>query len=315
MVVAISLLLLTSVALAGAESRFVAPSDPTPEYGHGLTPADMRAGWISLYDGQTSFGWKDAVVREGALTGGRTTSRFGNCGFRARVVPKDAPWELIEQLPDRPVRLKAGISVQSLCIQPILFPAIGKAGDADPKVIPHPTLPAARQATWQPIERDRHVIGYRAVGGPGCLELPGLYGDFILQLDVVCNKPLTNGGVFVRCRPGDFLNGYEAQVFNACLDGDPSKPVGYSTGGIDDRQDARRVVSRDRVPFTLTVVADGPHLATWVNGVQVADWTDTRPPNDNAREGLRLEPGTIQLQAHDKNTDVEYSNIRLAPLK
>ena len=43
----------------------------------------------------------------------------------------------------------------------------------------------------------------------------------------------------------------------------------------------------------------------------MTDWTDTRSPHKNPREGLRTEPGTIQLQAHDPGTDVEFSNIRV----
>jgi hypothetical protein len=195
-----------------------------------------------------------------------------------------------------------------------LRPVLGKPGNADAKVILHPTLPRDRLANWQPIERDGRVVGFHATGGPGCLELPGLYGDFVLQVDVTCRKPLTNAGVFFRSRPGDFLNGYEAQVFNGCIDGDPAKPALYATGAIDDRQNARRLVSRDGEPFTMTVAARGPHIATWVNGIQVTDWVDDRPASDNPRQGLRLEPGTIQLQAHDKNTDVEFSNVRLAPI-
>ena len=73
------------------------------------------------------------------------------------------------------------------------------------------------------------------------------------------------------------MNGYEAQVFNACYDHDPAQPARYSSGGIDDRQLARRLVSRDKVPFIMTIIAMGPHLATWVNGYQMTDWTDTRP--------------------------------------
>lgn len=197
-------------------------------------------------------------------------------------------------------------------VQPAVSPLALQ--DADWKVIPHPTLPRERQATWEPTTSDGRVVGFHAVGGPGCLELPGLYGDFVLQVDVSCRKPLSNAGVFFRSRPGDFLNGYEAQVFNGCADGDPAKPARYSTGAIDDRQNARRLVSRDGEPFTMTIVAKGKHIATWVNGVQVTDWSDVRPPHHNPRQGLRLEPGTIQLQAHDKGTDVAFTNIRIAPV-
>ena len=64
----------------------------------------------------------------------------------------------------------------------------------------------------------------------------------------------------------------------------------------------------------MTVIADGPHLATWVNGYQVTDWTDTRPKHENPRRGLRLEAGTIQFQAHDPGTNVSFAKIRVAPL-
>ena len=124
-------------------------------------------------------------------------------------------------------------------------------------------------------------------------------------------RPHANAGVFFRCRPGELMEGYEAQVYNVCEGGDPARPARYATGAIDDRQNARRLVSRDSRPFTMTVIARGPHLATWVNGYQVTDWADTRPADENPRKGLRTEPGTIQLQAHDRETDVEFRSIRV----
>jgi hypothetical protein len=185
-------------------------------------------------------------------------------------------------------------------------------------VIPHPSLPAARQAKWEALpdlaRGGSSVPGLSAVGGPGCAELPGEYGDFVLQLTVHIRQPMTNAGVFFRCKAGEFLEGYEAQIFNACYDGDPAQPAEYATGAIDDRQNVRRLVSSDGEPFAMTIVAAGPHVATWVNGAQVIDWTDDRKPDDNPRKGLRLKAGPIQLQAHDKNTDVEFHSIRVGAL-
>jgi Domain of Unknown Function (DUF1080) len=295
-------LLVLVLASAGA-----VPAERPPEFGYGLNADDARAGWISLFDGQTSFGWTNATVRDGVLAGGTSTGPFGECDVHADdAVPLQA---------GNPIQLGPGTRLRHLRVLPKLSPLPITSHNQTWKVVAHPTLPRDRQATWEPLKRDGQVFGFRAVGGPGCVELPGLYGDFVLQIDVNCRKPLSNAGVFFRSRPGDFLNGYEAQVFNACRDGDPAKPARWCTGAIDDRQNARRLVSRDGQPFTMTIVAAGPHIATWVNGVQVTDWTDTRPPYDNPRQGLRLEPGTIQLQAHDKATDVEFSNIRIAPLK
>jgi hypothetical protein len=109
--------------------------------------------------------------------------------------------------------------------------------------------------------------------------------------------------------------GYEAQIYNRCEENDPARPARYSTGAIDDRQLARRLVSRDDETFTMTVVAHGPHIATWVNGYPMTDWTDRRAPHENPRQGLRLAPGTLQLQAHDPATDVAFRRIRVGELQ
>ena len=66
--------------------------------------------------------------------------------------------------------------------------------------------------------------------------------------------------------------------------------------------------------FPMTLHADGPHMAVWVNGYQVSDWTDdAQARHDNPRKGLRLEAGTIQLQGHDPTTDLSFRNLRIAP--
>jgi hypothetical protein len=73
-------------------------------------------------------------------------------------------------------------------------------------------------------------------------------------------------------------------------------------------------VSKDHEWFTKTIVATGPHIAVWVNGEQVTDWTDERPPHDNPRNGQRLKAGTISLQGHDPTTNLRFRNLRIAEL-
>ena len=107
------------------------------------------------------------------------------------------------------------------------------------------------------------------------------------------------------------MNGYEAQIFNACYEHDPQQPARYSTGAIDDRMLARRLVSRDKIPFVMTVVANADHIGVWVNGYQTVSWTDTREVHENPRNGKRLKAGAIQLQAHDPASDLEFSQIRI----
>jgi hypothetical protein len=150
--------------------------------------------------------------------------------------------------------------------------------------------------------------------GPGDLQTETQWGDFTLQLDIISNGTHLNSGVFFRAVPGEFWSGYESQIRNQWRDDDRSRPVDFGTGGIYNRQPARRVVSDDGKWFTKTIVAHGPHVAVWVDGVQVSDFTDTRPPHANARNGYRAEPGVISLQGHDPTTDLSFRNIEIAEL-
>jgi hypothetical protein len=174
--------------------------------------------------------------------------------------------------------------------------------------------------------------------GPGDLQSEGQWDNFILQLDCKTNGPRLNSGVFFRCIPGQYQNGYEAQIHNGWLaegtakeytveEYDPrtheftgkktvkSAAADYGTGAIYRRIPARKQAAQDNEWFTLTVLADGRHIATWVNGVQTVDWMDERPLKENPRQGCRLEKGPISLQAHDPTTDLLFRNFRLQELK
>jgi hypothetical protein len=151
-------------------------------------------------------------------------------------------------------------------------------------------------------------------GGKGQLESEKQFADFTLQLEVLVNGPGLNSGVFFRSIPGEMWNGYESQIHNGFKNGDRSQPADCGTGGIFRRQNARRVVANDREWFAKTIHADGPHMAVWVNGYQVSDWTDPRDPAENPRKGLRLKAGTIIFQAHDPTADFFFRNLRIAEL-
>ena len=147
--------------------------------------------------------------------------------------------------------------------------------------------------------------------GKGQLESAGKYADFVLQLECFSNGKGLNSGVFFRCIPGDEMMGYESQIHNGFKNGDRTQPVDCGTGGIFRRQNARLVVADDFEWFHKTIIADGPHMAAWVNGIQVSDWTDDRPADDNPRKGQRLTAGTIILQGHDPTTDLSFRNLKI----
>jgi hypothetical protein len=177
---------------------------------------------------------------------------------------------------------------------------------------------------------------FNAQDGPGDLQTVGKYQNFILQLECISNGKHLNSGIFFRCRDNEYQNGYEAQIRNQFTpeatqkyvieNYDPmtnkllgkkdimSTAVDYGTGAIYRRQPARKEMAKDGEWFAMTIVADGNHLATWVNGVQVTDWFDNRPRSDNARIGCKLDAGHISIQGHDPTTNLSFRNLRIAEL-
>ena len=276
------------------------PEGP-PERGRGLSSAEAEAGWLALFDGATDFGWAGARVADGVLEGGATTTDFGRCELRAviaragtitaggrdyRVEP--GPWSLPDTNGRGPIRLGGGAAIRTLAAKPLGLSEIldGRRLEGWSRV-DHPRVAQSRRPTWEVVDG---VL--RASGGPGALEYGGdRFGDMIVQVIARTRTRGANAGVFFRCQPGLLMEGYEAQIYNGCEEGDPARPARYATGAIDDRQNARRLVSRDLKPFTMTVIARGRHLATWVNGHQVTDWVDDRPAADSPRRGLRIDPG------------------------
>ncbi len=150
-------------------------------------------------------------------------------------------------------------------------------------------------------------------GAKGHVELLQNLDNFALQARVTTLAKDINSGIFFRCIPAQTMNGYECQINNAFIE-DRRAPADSGTGAIFRRQAARAVLSDDLEPCHLTIIADKDHFSTWVEGVQVVDWTDTREAKENPREGLRTEAGTIQLQSHDPTTKVRFESISISPI-
>ena len=141
----------------------------------------------------------------------------------------------------------------------------------------------------------------------------------------------SNSGVFFRCQPDKYQQGYEAQIQNSfgtskeytiekydpktnqlvAKDKVKYDSYDYGTGAIYRRIPARFQACKDKEWFTMTINAQGRHLGVWVNGLMVTDWTDNRPINDNARNGCKLDAGNISLQGHDPTTNLDFRNIRI----
>lgn len=174
---------------------------------------------------------------------------------------------------------------------------------------------------WKEIPERESVFSVTPEGwlnvknGPGDLQTVSTWGDFVLQLEIVSNGEHVDSGIFFRAIPGLFWSGYESQIRNQWQENDRSLPVDFGTGGIYNRQPARRVVPTDHEWFTKTIVAHGRHMAVWIDGIQVSDFTDLRDPHEDARRGYRVHPGVISIQGHDPTTDFSFRNLQIGELR
>ncbi|HEY1190867.1 MAG TPA: DUF1080 domain-containing protein [Gemmata sp.] len=335
-----------------------------------LTPKEIADGWVLLFDGETTFGWKidgAAEVKDGALIlgkgkktvltpntdfgkaievvlewqgqgtilAGHTTLLFGpqlstgqtwgtlryvreaNGDNSSKISGGDAATRtdvndsprlsatslLIETNGKTPAVLRS-IKLRPLGTKP-LFSGKNldgwKVNQADPK----------RTASKWEVTRDGALS---VKNGPGDLVTEKEFDNFVLQFECKTNGKALNSGIFFRCIPGQYQNGYEAQIQNAFKDSDRTKPADFGTGAIYRRVPARKVVSNDSEWFTMTVVANGKHISTWVNGYQTVNWTDDRKENDNPRQGYRAAKGPLSIQGHDPTTDILFRNIRIASM-
>jgi hypothetical protein len=155
----------------------------------------------------------------------------------------------------------------------------------------------------------------RVTNGPGDLRTDKAFADFMLQFQCKTNGKALNSGIFFRCIPDQYQNGYEAQIQNAFKDNDRTKPTDFGTGAIYRRIASRKVVSNDNEWFTMTVLAVGPRIRTWVNGYPTVDWVDDRPADENPRKGLRTTAGHFSIQGHDPTTDIVFKDFQVHDIK
>jgi hypothetical protein len=317
-----------------------------------LTPKHLTEGWLMLFDGETTFGWTvegEAKVKDGVLIlGGEKASKITTT---AAFLAPDLYVDLasgdgkgidgggIYQPQYKGVghRFESTSSLKGVLGGPGLNLPPGPVGVESPAgSVIHIRKLAVRPTGLKPLFNGKDLSGWKVFddpkrsaskwevtkggelhlsNGPGDLQTEKKFDNFLLQLECKTNGQALNSGVFFRCIPGQYQNGYEAQVHNGFKDNDRAKPSDFGTGAIYRRIAARKVVANDNEWFTLTVLANGPRIATWVNGYQTVDWTDERKPSDNPRQGLRTAAGHLSIQGHDKTTDILFRNIRLVELK
>jgi hypothetical protein len=171
-------------------------------------------------------------------------------------------------------------------------------------------------AVFEPIVRGKESRIYVHKGG-GYLETDEKFDNFVLQAEIAFNGQGYDSGILFRTQSGTAempASGYEMQLNNETDDDDRTLPLDFGTGGLHGLVAARKLVSQNFFWFVPTLVAHGNHIAVWVNGVQVTDFTDTRPASDNPREGSCTGAGHFSLQASGDEVDIFFKSISVARL-
>ncbi len=308
-----------------------------------LSQEVAHAGWLLFFDGDTTAGWEVAGTREivdGVLiVGGKKPStltskiRLGPAVWRwsyqyegaANVVFEHATRREIS--PARERRVTETINLETPVSVVIHVPAGGTLKIFDMAVRPEYSIslfdgnslkgwkkyagdPKREKSTWTVApEGWIHVRG-----GPGDLQTERQFADFFLHVECRTNGPNLNSGIFFRALPGQYQQGYEAQIHHGFVGNRRDQPADFGTGGIYRRQPARRVVANDGEWFVLTIAADDDRILTWVNGMPVCDWRDDRPPHPNPRAGRKTSAGVISIQGHDPTTDLHFRKVQVCPL-
>src|SRR4051812_10078359 len=201
------------LGLVAAAGRATAQDSP-PEAGHGLTMEEARSGWISLFDGRTTFGWAGAKAEAGRLAEGETTTAFGDCEVRGeaehggtisaggRSIAVEAGRFAIASTGRRgKIGLPDGPVVRTLGLHPrgarTLFDGRDLSGCAPT------TRPGSRAGSGPKWNVEGGWL--HALGGPGAMELPGRFADFLLQVEVRTRGRHSNGGIFFRNPPGSYM--------------------------------------------------------------------------------------------------------------
>ncbi|MGL6194214.1 MAG: 3-keto-disaccharide hydrolase [Thermoguttaceae bacterium] len=280
-----------------------------------LTKEQINEGWIALFDGVSTYGWKIAEG-SGTLNVGNTQ---GNPIVLYIEEKPDQECFVDNFIEDVQVIFPVENKIPKFKISGINVSASGSSATVD-------GLSSANlrfggkpltESDWKPASGDAKSEWkdgvLEIIGGSGSVESVNEYGNFVLQLEYKTD-PKVNSGVFFRCVPGSKMDGYECQIFNDPPADDFKKFLGTETGGIFRRAVGRNIDPKDGEWNKLLIYANGNKIATWVNGIQAVQWTDERAEHENPRNGSRTKPGTIQLQGHDPSTKIWFRNFKMCEL-
>lgn len=260
---------------------------------HGRLPAATPQEWTQ----------HSAVVEAGAL-------KLTTTGSDATVISGELPANATAGC----ISLVAGagpVKIRSLYLKPLGSKPLFNGQDLSGW---HPVPGGTAEFTAIVGEKESRLYLHK---GDGYLETDEQFENFVLQAEISFNGQGFDSGIVLRSPTGTDsapANGYEVQLNNETRTDDRTQPLDHGTGGLYGLVPAREQVSQNFFWFVPTIVAHGNHIAVWVDGQQVTDFTDTRPPSDDAHAGSRTAAGHLSLQARGESPDIFFNTISIARL-
>ncbi|MBN2416524.1 DUF1080 domain-containing protein [bacterium] len=130
------------------------------------------------------------------------------------------------------------------------------------------------------------------------------YGDFILELDYKCSKPVTNSGIFLRIPDFVTSDDYIYHSFEVQID-DASKGI-HTTAAVYDAEAPKLNATKPTGEWNHYKISFvGDVISVELNGVLVNEWK--AEPRGKIRDFAS--EGYIGLQNHDSISPVYFRNV------
>lgn len=152
-----------------------------------------------------------------------------------------------------------------------------------------------KESEW--MVRDHAIHGEK---GPGQLNSTAMYEDFVLQFETRSSPGKQHGAIYLRGDADKMSSGYLVRL-------DEDNPGIIGPGVLASPRRKARLTNT-----TITTVAvSGRHIAVWVNGLAVTEFSDTRPEGGPAEKNAKIAAGIIALPVQSASATADFTQVRL----
>lgn len=178
-------------------------------------------------------------------------------------------------------------------------------------------LPAQDLSQWQPsstpssfqLDKEGVLLIEKAKES---IEFLQPLQNFCFQTEFQASEPMAPASIRLRGPFGKAMQGYRCWLGIPTSMKDAKEPQ-LPTGSLQSQR--ARVTLGEKQGWThLTITAQGRHMATWVDGIQVTDWLDPRAPDEDPQKGYRADAGSLLLETTSDHGKISFRNMKCMPI-